>query len=333
MVNFLIIAAILPIIALCFFIYTKDKNKEPKKLLALIFFLGFLSVIPIIICELLFGAVFPMDNTGGFIPVFINVFFGVALFEEFFKWLVVKLVGYNNKEFDEVFDIIVYSVFASLGFACFENIMYVISNGFVNALLRALLAIPGHTCFAISMGFFLSKAKVAQISGNKSLYTRNMLLSLFIPMILHTFYDAFLFNVNASTLEGAIVELIPFAIFYLGMVVTCFLTVDRVAKIQQNLTVNIDNGTIIRNEDGYITYHIPTNVSSPIANSNPTQNVQPQATTNGVFPDNPVSIPVITPTVTEKSVPMVMKPLNYCPVCGKSIKDENFCGKCGFKLK
>ena len=83
MANILVTAALLPIIALCFFIYTKDKTSEPKGLLALIFFLGLFSVVPVVVCELVFDYVFPEKSVSGFILTFIHTFFGVALLKNF----------------------------------------------------------------------------------------------------------------------------------------------------------------------------------------------------------------------------------------------------------
>mgnify|MGYP002621800397 CR=1 FL=1 len=326
MSQILLVAAIIPIIALCAFIYMKDKNKEPKGLLALLFICGFFSVIPIMICELVFGMVFPMENAQGFISIFLNVMFGVALFEELFKWLITKFLGYNNKAFDEVFDVIVYAVFASLGFACFENILYVFQYGLLNAIMRAFLSIPGHTCFAISMGFFLSKAKVAQINGNKGLHSKNMILSLVVPIVLHTFYDALLFNASSNTLSGIVMELLPFVIFYAGMVAVCFITVDKTAKVQQNLTTNLNNGSIMRNVEGYLYYNYPTTpVSTTPASMNqnmgiitPVSNVAPVSNNTGFVPTNivtPVSnvAPNTTPTVTNQAQTFVQQTPNTLP--------------------
>ena len=328
----LLVAAIIPIIALCAFIYTKDKNKEPKGLLALLFGLGFASVFPILICELLFGFIFPMSEAHGFISVFLHVMFGVALYEESFKWLITKFVGYNNKNFDEVFDVIVYSVFASLGFACFENIMYVFQNGLFNALTRALLSIPGHTCFAISMGYFFSKAKVGQINGNKDVYSKNIILSLVIPIILHTFYDAFLFNSTAQTIGELVVELFPFLVFYVVMVIVCFITVDKAAKVQQNLTTNLKNGTIMRNAEGYLYYNYPTipvPVVSPVVTTQPQQvnTIVPESNL-GVMPGvtpatSPINVPVMQPVVTQPVVETpVMEPVVEPPAIGGVFPDS-----------
>ena len=329
----LFIAAILPIIALCVFIYLKDKNKEPKWLLAVIFILGLLSVIPVLFCELFFEALFPMDTNAGFVSIFFNVLFGVAMYEESFKWLITKYLGYKNKEFDEVYDVIVYSVFASLGFACFENVMYVLQNGLGNAFLRAFLAIPGHTCFAISMGYFFSKAKVGEISGNKKVYSRNIVLSIVVPIILHTFYDAFLFSTGeTNTYIEMFAQLVPFFIFYIGMVVTCFITVDKAAKVQQNLNKNIQSGNIVRNDLGYIYYEPSTVPTSPIVSQpveepvlTPIVENSPVQSSGALFPDNPVTIPATnTPSVT---------PSQFCPICGKNVTGANFCSNCGLRLK
>ena len=302
----LFVAALIPIILLCVFVYLKDKNKEPKGLLVGIFFLGFISVFPIVINEMVFSVIFPMPTTG-FVPIFFNVLFGVAFYEEGYKWLITKYLGYKNKEFDEVYDVIIYAVFASLGFACFENIMYVIQNGLGNAVMRALLAVPGHTCFAISMGYFFAKAKVGEISGNKGVYNRNMVFSIVVPIVLHTLYDAFLFSADSvDNFGGFLLSMLPFLIFYIAMVILCFLTVDKIAKVQQNLTTNIDNGNILRDEQGHIYY----NYASPAATQ-----------------------PVSTVVDSTSLVPIQTQTLAYCPICGKPTNGTNFCIYCGFRLK
>ena len=67
-------------------------------------------------------------------------------------------------------NIIVYAVFSSLGFACIENILYVLSGGVGIAILRAILSVPGHMCFGVIMGYFLSQAKVNQVKQYIEVY-------------------------------------------------------------------------------------------------------------------------------------------------------------------
>lgn len=244
---FLLLAAVLPVVFLCFYIYKKDVNKEPKGMLAKIFIFGMLICIPVIILELLVGSVIDPKEGDSVIYIFIGTFISVAFIEELFKWLVVKGFGYNSKNFDEVYDVIVYAVFASLGFACLENIGYVFENGFGVAILRALLSVPGHMCDGVLMGYYLSKAKVNSLNGNNSLAKKNMMLSLLIPSIAHTIFDACL---TASSFY-----LIIFLVFHIAMVVYCFITVNKMSKIQQNININVQEGNIVGDTNGNVLYN------------------------------------------------------------------------------
>ena len=252
--QYLLIAAVLPVFLLCFFVYKKDPHHEPGGVLAKIFVLGFFSAIPIVGFEFLLGYLFPTDDVSSFILIFINVFISVALVEEGFKWIVTMLCGYRNKEFDEVYDIIVYAVFASLGFACIENILYVFANGIGNAILRAFLYIPGHMCFGVFMGYFFAKAKVGRINKNSSIFSKNIIFSILIPTLAHTVYDALLFYV-----EYNIFSIVLFFMFDVTMVVLGIITINKMSKIQQNLDTHIDTGILKTTDTGELVY---TNVVS-----------------------------------------------------------------------
>ena len=253
--NILFSLAILPVVLLCYYIYAKDINKEPGNVLSKLFFMGALIVIPVLIVEIFLDHFLSTENVNNFIVVFINVLLSVAIVEEGFKWLVVRNVGYDNREFDEVYDIIVYSVFASLGFACIENIFYVYQYGAGNALLRALTAIPGHTCFGVVMGYFMAKAKVAGISGNNKVVVSSMLLSLLVPTILHTVYDSIL--IFYSNINGGLELFLAFLLFHIVMVVFCFNIVKRMSSVQENINLGIKKGTIAMVE-GQVQVETPT---------------------------------------------------------------------------
>ena len=229
MYNILLILAILPVVLLCFFIYIKDTNKEPIGLLMKLFLLGVIMAFPVVIAEMIFDIVFIKDGVTNFILLFISVFMSVALIEEGAKFIIAKFIGYDDKEFDEIYDIIVYSVFASLGFACIENILYVFNYGLSVAIVRDLLSVPGHMCFGVLMGYFLAMAKINSINNNKGQYVKNMILALLVPALVHTMYDTLLFyaeNVNNS------IFFILFFVFDINMVVVCFFTVSMVSRMQ-----------------------------------------------------------------------------------------------------
>ena len=162
--EILLVIAILPVILLGMYIYKKDKHKEPKSLLAKLFVSGILSCFIVIIVSTIAAIFFPFINKShtlmSFIEFCLYIFVFIALLEEACKWLMSYYIGYKNKEFDEVYDIIVYAVFVALGFAAFENILYVFDFQSIQVgIIRGVLAIPGHVCDGIAMGYYLSLAK------------------------------------------------------------------------------------------------------------------------------------------------------------------------------
>jgi len=77
-----------------------------------------------------------------------------------------------------------------MGFALFENVKYVFSYGLEVALPRAFLAVPGHMGFAVFMGYFYGRAKVAESRGFRRGKIVNLVLGYLMAVLLHGFYDA-----------------------------------------------------------------------------------------------------------------------------------------------
>lgn len=177
--------AILPVLLLIAYVYKQDRvEKEPGGLLIKCFLLGAVMIIPAMIIEVIIGVVID-ENTMPFLSNFV----GVALVEEACKMFILDKVIWKNKEFNYRFDGIVYAVMVSLGFACFENILYVWEGGLSVAILRALTAIPGHTVFAVFMGYYMGEAKLQEVLGNVKGRKRHRRMMLLIPMLIHGFYD------------------------------------------------------------------------------------------------------------------------------------------------
>ena len=133
----LIIAALLPAIVLLIYVYIKDRaEKEPLHILLLLLGAGALIIIPSIIFELIFGSVIDIafgvtDESLASLatdPVLyriysgISMLLGVALVEEFFKWISMLLITRKSKHFNSLFDGLIYAIFVSLGFAALENV-------------------------------------------------------------------------------------------------------------------------------------------------------------------------------------------------------------------
>lgn len=192
--------SIFPIILLGKWIYDKDKEKEPFELLAKLFLAGMGSCFITIVLTYILGSIFPFFTLEiknlNIVTLIPYVFIGVALIEEFSKWIVAYIISYNDSEFNQIYDAIVYTTFVALGFAFFENLLYVYKGGVSTGIARSVLAVPGHLCDGIFMGYYLGLAKQAKTNNNKKLETKNKLFSLIIPVVLHGVYDYCLFTEN-----------------------------------------------------------------------------------------------------------------------------------------
>ena len=110
----------------------------------------------------------------------------------------------------------VYAVFVSLGFAAFENILYVFRYGLSVVLPRALLAIPGHMGFAVFMGCFYGRAKLCEACGDETGKQGNLFLGWLSATVLHGIYDSCaMIGSGASTVA------------FLGFVVLMYIMVLR----------------------------------------------------------------------------------------------------------
>ncbi|NNE31103.1 MAG: PrsW family intramembrane metalloprotease [Winogradskyella sp.] len=185
----LLLLAVAPVMAIILYVYFQDKyEKEPKGLLLVSFILGaIVSILIVTVIYLFTGNFIPLTDEYSIWQQFIQAFIVVALSEEFSKYIIVKYFAQPRKAFNEPYDGIVYAVMVSMGFACTENIMYVLEGGYETAILRAFTAVPAHATFGILMGYYMGKAKFA---NNR--FILNM-IGLVVAVLFHGAYDFFLF--------------------------------------------------------------------------------------------------------------------------------------------
>lgn len=219
MVKFFI--AVIPSVALCAYIYFKDKvEKEPLKLLITLFFLGIIITIPVYFVEQFLITTFNLwERTP--LKIFILSFVAISLVEEGFKYLITFLGIWKNKKFNYIYDGVVYAAFVSLGFALFENILYVMNNPFNVGIQRAILSVPAHGFFSIISGYFLGLAKFNKFIGYKKYKNRFLIFSFALPVLLHGFFDFLLFLNHENSL-------IVFYIFVVFMYIVSFLLIKKV---------------------------------------------------------------------------------------------------------
>lgn len=228
----LALLALLPAILLCAYIYVKDRNeKEPFGLLLTLFISGVLSCFPAIFIENFLSSI-PMTLKA-------HAFGVVALTEEGCKWTFMYFSTRRSPHFNSLFDGIVYAVFVSLGFAAFENLLYVMGNGVNIGVVRAVLSVPGHFFTAVLMGCYYSLWHVYEKAGLYEMQyriegiidfrspeisgRRYLLLSILIPVLVHGFFDYCL-------MRGSVLYTLIFLAFVVFLYVFCFRRVRKMSR-------------------------------------------------------------------------------------------------------
>lgn len=182
-----ILAATLPAILILFYVYKQDKFPEPKAIVFKTFLFGCGITLGV---ELFIPVIdnYSKNYFDGETFYFFNSFIRAAFLEELFKLFIIVFYCCRKVDFDEPMDGLVYGVAASLGYAAYENIEYVLyfykDPSFEIAYIRAISAIPLHALTGVIMGFLITQS----IFESKYNYL-NLLLALLIPVSVHGFYN------------------------------------------------------------------------------------------------------------------------------------------------
>ncbi|MFA6774816.1 MAG: PrsW family glutamic-type intramembrane protease [Sphaerochaetaceae bacterium] len=214
-------AALLPGFFILRYIYEKDTvEKEDPRLLGSLLLRGVYAALCSIVLEGI-GEVILNLSLSKDSPAYVLVlaFLVVAVVEEGTKFFFLKKRTWDCPDFNYTFDAIVYAVFVSMGFAMFENVKYVFGYGLGVALPRAFLAVPGHMGFAVFMGYFYGKAKVAESNGHTVMKNFYLVASYVTAVLLHGIYDSTAMMQDPSATG-----------IYLAFVAVLFLVVYRMIK-------------------------------------------------------------------------------------------------------
>lgn len=243
-ISIVLLASLLPPLLLTCLIYRMDKvEKEPPKLIIKLILFGALSTFLAIALEVLVGkCLIHLVPTSSWAFTLINYFVGVALIEELTKFIFLKKLTWKHPAFDYTFDGVVYAVAVSLGFAAFENLMYVSGVGIWVAVVRAVTAIPGHFIYAIYMGISYGMAKKAEVQGRNAAKNGNLFKALLVPTLLHGFYD---YSASVGEKEWIIIFLVFVTLLYV-------VSIRRVRKVEREDS-RIYDETAAREESSALT--------------------------------------------------------------------------------
>lgn len=217
----ILIASLLPVALLMAYIYKRDTfQKEPWPLLMKAFGFGILSALLDIFVASGLNYIVPRPPDTPLGNALYEAFVSAALPEEFCKLVMLYLCIWKNPHFDEYYDGLEYAAFVGLGFAGFENLLYILQGGLGLAIGRGIFAVPAHFFFAIFMGYFFSMARFRYEQRRKYLA-----LAYFVPVMLHGTYDGVLMymnNLNATDMPQDVDALssalyIAFLVFFFFM--------------------------------------------------------------------------------------------------------------------
>lgn len=184
----LLVVAVAPPLAFLGYVLSSDRyEREPAMMVLLTLLFGCVSAIPATFAERLLSLI-PALQAGGFRGAALMSFVAISPVEEAAKLAVVMLFAWGNANFNEENDGIVYVTASAIGFALFENVLYVLSHGFMTGVARAVTSIPLHVFCGVVMGFFVGNARFARDRQTSAAFVA---LGFALAWLAHGVYDTF----------------------------------------------------------------------------------------------------------------------------------------------
>ena len=206
----LLCAALIPPFKLMRIDFKMDRvEPEPRPLLIRLFLFGVLCAIPVLVLEIWGQKIADLFGSEPLTFAFISYFIIPGFIEEGMKYFVLRGCTWGHPAFNYKFDAVVYAVFASLGFAAIENVLYVFDYGVGVAVTRAVMAIPAHATFGVIMGEGYARAKVLFMAGDTAGAKSHSARAWLIAAFAHGAYDFLI-----MTYGGAL-----FAIYFIALIV------------------------------------------------------------------------------------------------------------------
>ncbi len=202
-----LVFGVLPSIIWLLFFLREDAHPESNRMILKVFFYGIIAAFIAVIFEFGFLELSLRISLTPIVILILNIFIGVALVEEFSKYIVVKKTAIVDPELDEPLDVMLYMVIAGLGFAALENIFVLldlglpfnISDTISLTLLRFLGATFLHALCSGTIGFFLALSLFE---------AKNKLKLIITGLVIATFLHG-LFNFSIIRFEGGLRIMIP----------------------------------------------------------------------------------------------------------------------------
>jgi len=220
-------AGIIPaLIWLWFWMREDKKHPEPKRLIALAFIGGAVTVAFVIPPQFFFASIF----SGG-----ITIFLWSAI-EEVFKVIAAYITVLRNREMNEPIDAVVYMITVALGFAALENTLFLISSFsdglYIESILTGNFRFVGamllHTLSSATVGIFIALAFYSRTAVKRIALGSGIVLAI----ILHTLFNFFIID------SGGEKTMAIFLFVWIGIIVVILLF-ERIKRLRgpRSLTI------------------------------------------------------------------------------------------------
>ena len=192
------LCAVLPAAILMWFLYGRGKGLSISfKKVKWAFIWGIIAFIVVILTP---------PSTPEVYNIF-NILCYSAFPEELTK-MAIMLVLLRRFRCSNLIDVLVICGSVGLGFACIENLFYVLpkSDWISTSIVRAISSVPGHFSYAIIMGYFVYRA--FNIVHTKKQKFFNLSIAFILPTLIHWNHNAFI-RLSESNLRLLICYIIP----------------------------------------------------------------------------------------------------------------------------
>jgi RsiW-degrading membrane proteinase PrsW (M82 family) len=189
------IAAVAPALLVLWLVIAADERPGPPGLVWTSFLLGAASISLLGLARALFAAI-PRLSDNPTMALVLHAVFGIAAPEEIVKILVIVAVSTQRARTADPMDTVVYGAAAGLGFAAYENLVYLLQYPEMwrtLAVLRSVLTVPFHGALGIIAGAYIAIARSGRALGahrrDGLAFIRTPALIVLAPVTLHACFD------------------------------------------------------------------------------------------------------------------------------------------------
>lgn len=209
-----IAGGVLPALAWLWFWRREDsRHPEPRKLIALAFLAGMVTVAVVIPIE---KFVQPYMPEYAWLPALTLVFVAWSFIEEIMKFVAARVTVLWRREDDEPIDPVIYMVTVALGFAAAENTLFLLSplsgDTVMQGLMTGNLRFVGATLLHVLSSAVIGVALALSFYKKKPAKRRYAFVGVILAAVLHSIFNFFILN----TAEDHLLR--TFAFVWLGII-------------------------------------------------------------------------------------------------------------------